>query len=1489
MISLYPTKFLTILFFFVFLNASFFLNAQDTNVWEKTTTKLDELHYLAKNPDQQLKSFTLIPKKLIALLADAPKGKEGVENSTTFIDFPNAQGYFVTFKVAKTMSMAPALQNKFPLINNYIGQAVDDPSIQLYFSISPITGIYVMITDKNQEFSYIIKTKKKNTYTYYRGSDIQREQIKRMVCAIDSKTFSKKNQNKPIQKLYNKLANYPEVNNAMDGKRKTYQLALGVTSDMSNRILNGLGISETEEPNKKKEAILSWLNQVLIKVNAIYSRDLSIDFQLIPDNDLLLFLDANTDPLTSTKTTEIIDEFPKVCQETLGHSNYNLGHLITYGEGGIAALRGLCSEEKAMAVTAMKYAPDPYIGTLAHEIGHQFGATHSFNNCENYNEHRNSASAVEPGSGNTIMAYAGLCQSTNVESGEHLFFHTHSISEIKTYLRSVENCGSSFDTENFTPTADAGKNYTIPKATPFVLKGTATDQDETEITHTWSQMNSEFSAAPPLESAPVGPAFRWLAPSTDPIRYFPNLNTIKTGATANTWEVLPNVGRSLDFRFTVRDNDPRGGQTAIDETLITVDNNAGPFQITSQNTNSPLWYGATKQQITWDVANTDHGAVNTPLVDLLFSTDEGRNFTYELATAVPNTGNYELIVPTEIITSKGRLMVRGNDNIFFDINNTNISIKQSDFILDVAADERAKTICLEETTQVTYQLSYKTLNDVDQEVRFSLTGEGIESINAIFTPDTTTKNSSVTLKIENFSPEMLGQKALTVSAVTTDGQETSTSLNLLITNAPTLIPKPLSPYNKKTEVKIPLQLEWRKNNLAAAYTIQLATDPNFNVIAMEEQASINGLFIQHLEYETKYYWRVKAINACGETDYSETYYFTTQSDNRTYLPDDSFEGLLIGLGYDDVMDDHIITKNIERLKVLDISNAKISDLTGIEDFRSLNNLKAAGNEIEIADLSQNNALESVYLENNRINEIKLPNNSKIEVLWLPRNKLKTLNLATQYALKKLNVTANELKQLTVKTNINLNELAISSNQITSIDISKNTALELFYAYENKINEIGLENNIKLRDLWLSNNPIEYMELSRLTKLEFFEAIDTNLNYLSLKNGNNTILRNVYLQNNPHLVCVEVDDAEKASAKEGEYFNWIKETQTTFSENCNNFDSDSDGIMNPFDLCPFSPTGATVDLNGCAIEQLDNDMDGVNNELDNCPNTLSNLTVDANGCALDNLDSDGDGVNDSTDQFNNTPEGSTVDLMGGLVLPPNSFSLSGNTPNCPGTASGFITFTNASPYYFDITMTSNNNAQTFSRILGNEGFEISNLLPGRYDFTFSYSDDYGADITGYTAVIGEAIPVSASKVALDYERKKVLYEVAGAKKYNIYLNNFFQKTVLFSDTSENSIEIQLKPGENQIEIKSDQVCQKSYKENILLTKPFVVYPNPATEDIHIEGAEGVLRIHNTLGGLLYQEKAQPKMTIDITEFPPGVYFLSAQNFNQKIEFKQLLKK
>ena len=103
---------------------------------------------------------------------------------------------------------------------------------------------------------------------------------------------------------------------------------------------------------------------------------------------------------------------------------------------------------------------------------------------------------------------------------------------------------------------------------------------------------------------PTAPLFRWFQPNTDVIRYFPQLSSILNGNTTGTGEVLPSVGRTMDFRFIVRDNASDYGALACDELTITVDGNSGPFEVTSQNAGA-TWHSGDTETITWSVNNTD--------------------------------------------------------------------------------------------------------------------------------------------------------------------------------------------------------------------------------------------------------------------------------------------------------------------------------------------------------------------------------------------------------------------------------------------------------------------------------------------------------------------------------------------------------------------------------------------------------------------------------------------------------------------------------------------------------------------------------------------------------------------------------------------------------------------------------------------------------------------------------------------------------------------
>ena len=119
------------------------------------------------------------------------------------------------------------------------------------------------------------------------------------------------------------------------------------------------------------------------------------------------------------------------------------------------------------------------------------------------------------------------------------------------------------------------------------------------------------------------------------------------------------------------------------------------------------------------------------------------------------------------------------------------------------------------------------------------------------------------------------------------------------------------------------------------------------------------------------------------------------------------------------------------------------------------------------------------------------------------------------------------------------------------------------------------------------------------------------------------------------------------------------------------DTDGDGIMDSVDVCPNTPSGETVDTNGCSSSQLDNDKDGVMNNVDVCPNTPSGESADTNGCSSSQLDTDGDGIMDNVDVCPNTPSGETADTNGcsSSQLDDDKDGVMDNVDVCSNTPSG----------------------------------------------------------------------------------------------------------------------------------------------------------------------------------------------------------------------------
>lgn len=409
---------------------------------------------------------------------------------------------------------------------------------------------------------------------------------------------------------------------------------------------------------------------VMNRVNGVYLVDIAIQMNIVN----LVNYTAEPDPYTNNNGVTMLGQNQTTCDAVPGNANYDIGHVFSTGGGGVAGLGVVgVTGQKARGVTG---SPSPFgdpfsIDYVAHEIGHQFGANHSFNgttsSCGGGN--RSAANAYEPGSGSTIMAYAGICGAENLQNNSDAYFHINSQLAIEA-LRNATAAGTVINTGNLSPVPNAGPDYTIPQDTPFRLTATATDGNGDALTYCWEQY--DLGTAGPSINEATSPLFRSLNPSTSGTRWFPKSTTVINNV-SDPWENLPSVNRTMNFRCTVRDNRAGGGNFDYDAVVITV--SGSPFSVTSPNT-AVTWNGNSTQTVTWNVG----GGSVAANVRILLSTNGGASYytgtATEILASTPNDGSQTITVPN-VQSNQCRIIVEAVGNIFYDMSNTNFTINQA--------------------------------------------------------------------------------------------------------------------------------------------------------------------------------------------------------------------------------------------------------------------------------------------------------------------------------------------------------------------------------------------------------------------------------------------------------------------------------------------------------------------------------------------------------------------------------------------------------------------------------------------------------------------------------------------------------------------------------------------------------------------------------------------------------------------------------------------
>ena len=643
------------------------INAQESRWSKQDDNTIATLSYEIPNKHTV---FQLDEQALVNDLTNTPDWSVvSARQSQVTISIPTANGDLEKFTISEASVMAPELQTRFPEIRSYVGQGVDNPEAILRMSYSPQEGFGGMIRKPGKQTTFIAKTTNGNYVLYNR---------------VDSGTNALRCSTPEFG------TNAPQASaisnrDANSGQLSIFRLALTCNGEY------GAWAGGTTA------AVLAKFNTTMTRVNGIYEQELAIHLNLV-NNTNIIYLNAASDPYTAydPNTGYNNAQIQNNLDNVVGNTNYDIGHLFGQGgSGGDAGCIGcVCvAGQKGSGYTSRSIPEgDTFdIDYVAHEMGHQFGGNHTWTSYFDGSPGGVNASVpgnegqganLEPGSGSTIMAYAGTTGnnttgvSTDVQSNSDAYFHFYSIQQITNYIAST-SCQTHTNLSQATPTANAGTNYTIPKNTPFVLTGTGTSAGVTS--YCWEQNDLGgygTDSTLPTPTSTSGPSFRSITPTTNPKRYFPAYTNVFNGLTTDgavgtKWELLNTVGRTYNFKLTVRDNIANGAQNASDANIVTVNGTAGPFTVTSQST-SESWTTGEAKTITWNVAGTTANGINTAQVNILL-VDATNTVLATLLSNTPNDGTDTITVPN-VTAGDARVIVQAVGNIFYAINNSNIGV-----------------------------------------------------------------------------------------------------------------------------------------------------------------------------------------------------------------------------------------------------------------------------------------------------------------------------------------------------------------------------------------------------------------------------------------------------------------------------------------------------------------------------------------------------------------------------------------------------------------------------------------------------------------------------------------------------------------------------------------------------------------------------------------------------------------------------------------------
>ncbi len=816
---------------------------------------------------QKRQTLYLSYNRLKKYLQSAPQelnNKHGL-----ILNIPMPEGKMEPFECFFSSVLEDPTQHDIYGTYTYKAKSVNHPTWSLRMDVSPWGFRASVHTEKGQFFVEPLTAKAGEYYTSYYIEDLAKEKpdLFKYICEVDQSIVDLRPHKDPTLDLRGE-----------DWPLMTFRLAISCTGEWGGSSSLGGGTVDL--------AMAKMISAVNV-IDEVYEREFGIRLLLVSGNKNLIFLNPKIDPFSDAKLGgALIGQNTAVINRHIGKNAYDIGHVFTAtctDVGGIAALSSVCSSGKGAGVTCWYTSNLNYVAVQisCHEMGHQFSAPHTFNNC---NGNESGSTAFEPGGGSTIMSYSGLCGSQSFVRRADPVFHNNSLTKVYNHSRVSDNgsCGKPVPSGNTRPTATIPLEggFTIPYLTPFELTGEGIDSEKDAMTYSWEQYTTgrSIDIGHPTKEDGYVPLFRSFPPSTSPTRIFPRLSLILNQRNnipvSDLTELLPPYDFKFKFAFTVRDNNPNAGAVAWDYISFDATESAGPFRVLWPNERETLTAG-TYQLIQWDVAKTDLPPVNCKEVNIYLFKDGDYDHPIPLVENTPNDGSEWIILPDTSIRA-GRIKIKAAHSIFFDVSDRPIKVsKSTNPEVSLGIFPNSMVACAPESFDLTIRttgagsgqsIQFVDISGLPAEASYSFSKLDIEAGDSttLHFDFTQVKEADLSEAIVSYVIDQKDTQALApipIRVVRNYYQDLAL----------------LSPVLEHKFAVGPVY-SWKSDADASSYEIEIATSPAFDAKSIVFSASDLTKTTTRgplLDVNTLYFWHVRGINECGVGPWTKTTAFST--------------------------------------------------------------------------------------------------------------------------------------------------------------------------------------------------------------------------------------------------------------------------------------------------------------------------------------------------------------------------------------------------------------------------------------------------------------------------------------------------------------------------------------------------------------------------------------------------------------------------------------